>query len=170
MNQKVQVTVDELLKKITENGSKKFSKADYQLLTYAIISDKTFKTKKFFIKANELVEESGSVAESMDAFLNQFLKHVGIGSEEERQSIIDSFEFSPKMVDFMQDLIEEAMHQYLEAGKSLKIFKDKKLQLTLKKIVRTGKYEGQKTYKKSVVDKDLQVIRLQQKAAAGTSV
>ncbi len=165
MKQKVQLTVNELVEKIKNNGSAKFSKADFQLMVYAIVSDKEFKAKKFFIRANELVEEEGSIAAAMDEFLNQFLKHVGISSEDERAGIIDSFEISPKMVDFMRDLVEEATYQYLESGKSMKLFKEKKLQLTLKKIIRTGKYEGQQTFKKSVVDKEVQVIKLQKKAA-----
>ena len=165
MDKNVAAKVEELVEKIRNNGSAKFSNGDFKTLVHAVVSDHDFKAKKFFIKADQIVEEEHCIADAMDKFMDKFLKHVGLASEEERKSIISSFEYSSKDTEFMFDLIEEAMSQYIDTGKGMKLFRNKKLELTLKRKDRTGKYDGQVTFNKTVVNKDMKVIKLQAKAA-----
>ena len=53
------------------------------------------------------------------------------------------------------DAVDEAMYQYSECGKNMRMFRDKMLQLSVKKMTRSGKSAGKITYKKSVVDRAL---------------
>ena len=51
------------------------------------------------------------------------------------------------------DCVDEAMAIYTDCGKNMRMFRDKMLQLTIRKIKRTGAHEGKWTYKKTVMDR-----------------
>ena len=145
--------VEDIVTQLKNNPSTRFSKTDFQILLYAVMSDPTFKAKKYVLRNDELVETFEDMSEGMKKFLDKFLKHVGLSKSSERDSIIESFEYGPRDVEWITDVIDEAMYLYTETGKSMKLFRDKMLQLGIRKMVRSGKYDGKVTYKKSVVDR-----------------
>ena len=149
----VSKSVNELVEELKANGSSRFSKADFQTLIYGILSDKDFKVKKHLIKNDEVVEEEYSINDGVRKFMDKLLKHAGMSKPEEREQIIDSFEYTPKDVEWIGDCVDEAMYIYTECDKNLPLFRDKMLQLTVKKMVRSGKFEGTVTYKKMVSDR-----------------
>lgn len=149
----VKNTVDDIIRDIKANPSKRFSRGDFQTLVYAVLADKDFKAEKWIQKGDELISDTYSINAGMRKFLNKVLKHAGFTDTVQRDHLIDTFEYSPKDIEFVVDAVEEAMYQYAEADKNLWLFRDKMLRMSVKKIVRTGKYEGQITYKKSVSDR-----------------
>ena len=46
---KLDVKVEELIEKLKKDPSSRFSKGDFQMLVYAVLSDDTFKAKKYLI-------------------------------------------------------------------------------------------------------------------------
>ena len=166
MNEKknVNVAVDVIVDELKNNPSSRFSKSDFQMLIYAILSDKTFKAKKHLLRNDEIIEESADISGAMFKFLDKLLKHAGVVDSGERASIIDSFEHGARDIEWVADAVDEAMYIYTESGKNMRMFRDKMLQLTIKKMVRSGKFDGQITYKKSVVDKALALKKKSQKA------
>ena len=149
----VKVTVEELMKQIKENQTSRFSKSDFQMLVYAVLSDENFKAKKYLLKNGELVEEDVDLSTGMYRFLDKLLKHVGLSDSGERQKMIESFVYSPKDLEWITDAVDEAMYIYTDCDKNMRMFRDKMLNLTIKKMVRSGKYDGKITYKKSVIDR-----------------
>lgn len=149
----VKTAVADIIQDIKDNDSRRFSKGDFQALVYAILADKNFNAEKWIQRGDELVSETFSINADLRKFLNKLLKHAGISDPVQRDHVIDAFEYSPKDIGFVTDAVEEAMYQYAESGKNLTIFREKMLRMSIKKIVRTGKYDGQITYKKSVVDR-----------------
>ena len=100
-----------------------------------------------------------SINEGMKKFLNKLLKHAGMNDPAERSKVIDSFEYGPADIEWVMDAVDEAMYQYAESGKNMRMFRDKMLQLSVKKMVRSGKYNGRVTFKKSVLDRTAQLAR-----------
>lgn len=149
----VKVTVEELVKQIKENQTSRFSKSDFQMLVYAVLSDENFKAKKYLLKNGELVEKDVDLSTGMYRFLDKLLKHVGLSDSGERQKMIESFVYSPKDLEWITDAVDEAMYIYTDCDKNMRMFRDKMLNLTIKKMVRSGKYDGKITYKKSVIDR-----------------
>lgn len=149
----VNASVAAFVEELRKNPSKRFSKADFQMMIYAILSDKSFKAKKFLVRGDELLEDEYSISSNMNKFLDKLLLHAGFTSGSERAGIIDSFEFGVRDVEWVADAVDEAMYQYSECDKNMRMFRDKMLQLSIKKIQRSGKYEGKVTYKKVVVDR-----------------
>lgn len=149
----VKKAVDSIIEDLTANESKRFSKADFQTLVYGVLSDKNFKAKKFLIKNDEIVTEEYSINTGMNKFLDKLLKHAGMSDAGERAAIIETFEYSPKDTEWVMDAVDEAMYIYTDCDKNMRMFRDKMLQLTIKKMVRTGKFDGQVTYKKMVADR-----------------
>lgn len=145
--------VSDIVENLKTNESARFSKADFQVLIYGILADKDFKAKKYFIKNDEMIEDEYSINEGMRKFLNKLLKHAGMEKSEERDKVIDTFEFSPKDVEWISDCVDEAMFIYTECGKNMRMFRDKMLQLSVRKMTRTGKFDGAVTYKKMVSDR-----------------
>ena len=150
---KVSVTVDEMVQKLKMDPSSRFSKNDFQMLIYAILSDEDFKVKKYLIHNNAFQEDISSVPDALKKFLDKVLKHAGMTDGAERSKVIETFDFSPKDVEWVADAVDEAMHIYTECGKNLRLFRNKMLELSIKKMVRSGRWEGMVSYKKSVVDR-----------------
>lgn len=149
----VAVSVGAFVEDLRKNPSNRFSKTDFQMLIYAVLADKSFNAKKFLSRGDKLLEEDYSISNGMVKFMDKLLKHAGVTNPVERTNIIDSFEFGARDVEWVADAVDEAMYQYSECGKNMRMFRDKMLQLTIKKIVRSGKYDGMTTYKKVVVDR-----------------
>lgn len=150
---KLSVTVEGLVQELRDNETTRFSKADYQTLIFAILADKDFKAKKYLIRNDEIFEETSSISDGLSKFLDKLLRHAGVTSSDERASIIDSFDYTPRDVEWVSDCVDEAMWQYTECGKNMRMFRDKMLQLSIRKMKRSGKFDGRVTYKKSVMDK-----------------
>lgn len=153
----VKVAVEALTEDLKKNPSSRFSKQDFQLLVFGILSDKNFKSKRYLLRGTELIESEVDINAGMNKFLDKLLKHAGVVEPSERAKIIDGFEYNPKDVEWITDAVDEAMHIYTECGKNMRMFRDKMLQLTVQKMVRTGKYDGKVTYKKKVVDRALEI-------------
>lgn len=149
----VKTTVNDIVEDLKKNPSTRFSKSDFQTLIYGILSDKDFKAKKYLIKNDEVFEVDANIDIGMCKFLDKLLKHAGVNDYNERQRIIETFEYTPRDVEWIADAVDEAMFIYSECGKNMRMFRDKMLQLTIRKMVRSGKYDGKSTYKKMVMDK-----------------
>lgn len=155
MATKITPSVTLMVEELKQNPSARFSKADFQGLIYAILADKEFKAKKFVLKNDALVEDDCDINGAMCKFMDKLLKHAGMTDPAERTAIVDSFEFGVRDIEWVADAVDEAMYQYSECGKNMRMFRDKMLQLSIKKITRSGKYEGSISYKKTVVDRAL---------------
>lgn len=154
--------VNELVKRLTDEGNKKikrFSKSDYRDLVFAVLADEDFKAKKYLLRKDEIVEEEVSYNAAMRKFLDKLLKHAGLSDPSERQNVLDTFEYSPKDVEWICDAVDEAMTLYVDSGKSMKVFRDKMYVLGYTKTLRTGKHEGKIGYKKSVVDRAAELAK-----------
>ena len=127
------------------------------MLVYAVLSDKDFKSKRYMLRGTELIESDVDISAGMVKFLDKLLKHAGVAESSERAKIIDSFEYGTKDIDWVIDAVDEAMCIYTECGKNMRMFRDKMLQLTVQKMVRTGKYDGKVTYRKKVIDRALEL-------------
>lgn len=155
MANKVEANVAKMVEELKKNPSARFSKSDFQGLVYAILADKDFDTKKYVIKNDEMVEVHSSMNAAMAKFMDKLLKHAQMSDSTERARVIESFEFGPRDIEWIADAVDEAMYQYSECGKNMRMFRDKMLQLSVKKMTRSGKSAGKITYKKSVVDRAL---------------
>lgn len=155
MANKVEANVAKMVEELKKNPSARFSKSDFQGLVYAILADKDFDTKKYVIKNDEMVEVHSSMNAAMAKFMDKLLKHAQMSDSTERARVIESFEFGPRDIEWIADAVDEAMYQYSECGKNMRMFRDKMLQLSVKKMARSGKSAGKITYKKSVVDRAL---------------
>ena len=155
MANKVEANVAKMVEELKKNPSARFSKSDFQGLVYAILADKDFDTKKYVIKNDEMVEVHSSMNAAMAKFMDKLLKHAQMSDSTERARVIESFEFGPRDIEWIADAVDEAMYQYSECGKNMRMFRDKMLQLSVKKMVRSGKSAGKITYKKSVADRAL---------------
>ena len=155
MANKVEANVAKMVEELKKNPSARFSKSDFQGLVYAILADKDFDTKKYVIKNDEMVEVHSSMNAAMAKFMDKLLKHAQMSDSTESARVIESFEFGPRDIEWIADAVDEAMYQYSECGKNMRMFRDKMLQLSVKKMVRSGKSAGKITYKKSVVDRAL---------------
>lgn len=144
--------VAEVVAKIKANKSTRFSKSEYSELIYALILDDTHTFEKFALKGTEISKDNASLTEGARKFFKKLLKHAGLKSDEEINAVLDSFEFSPKDVEWIAEVVDEAIRIYTDAGKSVTVMKDAMRKLSLKKVQRTGKYDGQITYKRSVKD------------------
>ena len=147
---KLDVKVDEIIEKLKKDPSSRFSKGDFQTLVYVVLSDEDFKAKKYLIQNSELQEEDVSIGDGMKKFLDKVLKHAGMSDSAERAKVIDTFEYSPKDIEWVTDAVDEAMHIYTECGKNMRMFRQKMLQLAVKKITRS---DGRLSYRKVVTDR-----------------
>lgn len=155
----VKKTVDQFVEELKKNPSNRFSKGDFQMLVYYILADSTFKSKKFMVRGDQILEDETSISDAMKKFMNKLLKHAGVSKEDERVAIIESFDLRIQDIDWVIDAVDEAMFIYTECGKNMRLFRAKMLQLTIQKMVRTGRYDGKITYKKKVVDRALDMAR-----------
>lgn len=149
----VETRVENIVEEIKNNPSKRFSKADFQVLVYGVLADSDFKGKEYLLRNQQLLEEEVSYNQGLKKFLDKLLKHAGMTDSTERAQVIETFEYSPKDLEWVSDAVDEAMFIYSECDKNMRIFRNKMLQLTVKKIVRSGKYDGKISYKKQVVDR-----------------
>lgn len=149
----VSMSVESIVEELKKNPSSRFSKSDFQTLVYGVLSDSEFKAKRYLLKNDEIMEEDAIINDGMKKFLDKLLKHAGMTDSAERANIIDTFEFTPKDVEWLTEAVDEAMYIYSECGKNMRMFRSKMLQLAVKKMVRTGKYAGAITYKKMVTDR-----------------
>lgn len=152
-DKKVTIRVEDMVEKLKKDPTSRFSKTDYQLLVYAVLSDEEFRAKKYLFHNGAVMEEETSICEAMKKFMDKVLKHAGMTDPTERRKVIDTFDYSPRDVEWVSDAVDEAMFQYSECGKNMRMFRDKMLQLAVKKMVRSGKYAGKTTYKKTVTDR-----------------
>lgn len=146
-------TVAEMIKELKENPSTRFSKSDFQTLVYGVLADKEFKAKKYLLKGDAIIEEDLDIGGGLYKFLDKLLKHAGVSESAERATIIEGFEYSPKDIEWITDAVDEAMAIYSDCGKNMRMFRNRMLQLTVTKMIRSGKYAGKVTYKKSVLDR-----------------
>ena len=51
---KLDVRVDEFVEKLKKDPSSRFSKGDFQMLVYAVLSDETFKAKKYLLHNSDI--------------------------------------------------------------------------------------------------------------------
>ena len=160
---KVTPSVKLMVEELKQNPSARFSKADFQGLIYAVLADKDFKAKKFVLKNDALVEEDNDIGAAMHKFMDKLLKHAGMSDPAERTAVIESFEYGVRDIEWVADAVDEAMYQYCECNKIMRMFRDKMLQLSVKKMVRSGKWEGQLTFKKTVVDRALALQKRKEK-------
>jgi len=149
----VSYAVKDIVEALKKNPAARFSKTDFQTLVYAVLSDKEFKAKKYLLKGGKLEENEVEFNSSMRKFMDKLLLHAGITEAAERAYILDTFEYTPKDVEWITDAVDEAMYLYAESDKNMRIFRDKMLQLTIRKMKRSGKHSGKTTYKKVVVDR-----------------
>lgn len=148
----VDIKVQDIVTKLKENESSRFSKGDFQTLVFAILADKDFKAKRYLLKNGAATEEDILLNTQMRKFLDKLLKHAGL-EDVEREEILNTFEYSASDIDWVVDAVDEAMYQYAECGKNMRVFRDKMLQLAFKKIKRTGAHAGKITYAKTVTDR-----------------
>lgn len=158
----VDANMEVLIEELKKNPSNRFSKSDFQALVFCVLADKNFKAKRYMVRDMEVTEEDIDISGGMTKFLDKLLKHAGMTDSTERSKIIESFEYGPRDVEWVTDAVDEAMWIYTECGKNMRMFRAKMLQLTVQKMVRSGKYDGKITYKKKVVDRmlDMQKRRL----------
>ena len=149
---KSDVRVDEFVEKLKKDPSSRFSKGDFQMLVYAVLSDETFKAKKYLLHNSDIQEDVYSINDGMRRFLDKVLKHAGMSDATERAKVIDTFDYSPKDVEWIMDAVDEAMYIYSECGKNMRMFRGKMRQLAVRKMVRSGKFQGQVSYKKTITD------------------
>lgn len=143
--------VKDMEDKLRNNPSTRFSQSDFEELIYALIKDNSHKIKNHQIKKLEIVSEDGtSVSDDARAFFKKLLKHSGINNEEEMDVLIDTFEYRPKDLAWISKCFNEAIRIYTDCGKSAKMMTNSMISLSIKKVVRTGKYDGEETYKRSV--------------------
>lgn len=149
----VEKSVSKLMEKLKTDGNSRFSKGDFQGLVYAVLSDPEFQAKKYLLKVNEIIETEFCINDGMRKFLDKLLKHAGLSDAAERDKVIDSFEYGARDVEWVTDAVDEAMNIYCnDCGKNMRMFRNAMLQLAVKRIVRTGKFDGKPSYKKSVID------------------
>lgn len=151
----IECGVNAIVEELKIDGTTRFSKADFQSLVFAVLSDKTFDAKRYFINNDELVEDPTNVSAGFYKFMDKLLKHAGVSSASERESIIETFEYTPRDVEWVADCVDEAMWLYAEAGKNMRLFRGKAVQLSIRKMERSGKYGKRLTYKKSIMDRAL---------------
>lgn len=146
-------SVDAIIERLSEDANARFSKSDFQGLVYAVLSDQDFKAKKYLLRSDCISEVEYSISDGMRRFLDKLLKHAGMTDAAERSKIIESFEYGPRDIEWVMDAVDEAMYQYVECGKSMRIFREKMRQLAVRRMVRTGVHAGKITFKKSVIDR-----------------
>lgn len=161
----VTITVNAMVEELKKNPSSRFSKSDFQTLVYAVLSDKDFKAKKYLLRNDQLVEEDCDISAGLQKFMDKMLKHAGVTDSGERAKIIESFEFGARDIEWVTDAVDEAMFIYTECGKNMRMFREKMLQLTIKKMERSGKNAGENsfTFKKSVVNRAVALQKRQAK-------
>ena len=115
----VSYAVSSIVEELKKNPSARFSKSDFQILVYGILSDKDFKAKKYLLRNDALVEDEVDIGAGMTKFLDKLLKHAGVSESSERAKIIDGFEYGPRDIEWVTDAVDEAMYQYTECGSSL---------------------------------------------------
>lgn len=89
---KLDVRVDEFVEKLKKDPSSRFSKGDFQMLVYAVLSDETFKAKKYLLHNSDIQEDVYSINDGMRRFLDKVLKHAGMSDATERAKVIDTFD------------------------------------------------------------------------------
>lgn len=159
MATKINPSVEEMIKDLKENPSVRFSKTDFQALVYAVLADKNFKAKKYVLKNDELIAEDDDLNGAMGKFMDKLLKHAGMSDASERAKVIDTFEFGVRDVEWVSDAVDEAMYQYVECGKNMRMFRNKMMLLSIRKMERSGKYAGTMTFRKTIVDRQLALTK-----------
>jgi CCR4-NOT transcriptional regulation complex NOT5 subunit len=160
------VNVNELVEKLSKEsaeGVKRFSKSDYRDLVFAVLADEDFKAKKYLLRKDEIIEEEVSYNAAMRKFMDKLLKHAGLSDSSERQNVLDTFEYSPKDVEWVCDAVDEAMTLYVDSGKSMRVFRDKMHILGYSKMIRSGKHAGKYGYKKTVIDRAADLAKKKKK-------
>lgn len=156
--------VADVVAKIKAGKSTRFSEAEYRELIYALICDNEHTFEQFALKGGEITKDEKNLSKEARKFFSKMLKHAGLKSEEEIEAVLDTFEFSPKDLEWVSDIVDEAVRIYTDCGKSVSMMKKSIRSLSLKKVERSGKYAGQVTYQRKV--RDLNKIKDKSKAKA----
>lgn len=147
--------VRELVAELKESESKRFKQSELEVLFFAVLSDETHEGRnlKYDIKNKTKVSEPVNYKKMFDQFLDGVFKSAGVKAEE-RESLIKAYEPKAKDLRFFIDAVEEAEAVYLESGKTLKKWANHEVNLILKKYERKGKYEGETTISRKLIDRE----------------
>ena len=146
-----------------EKYSTRFSRDEFEELFYHVLSDPTFKARKWIIKGRKLLETQTNFNEKFNKLLGKLLQHAGIDDPKQIKHILSTFAYTEKDVAFLIDAVEEAIYQYTECGKSMHLFRHKLHRLAIKKAKRSGgKHAGELTYRRTVVNRGARydIVRL----------
>lgn len=147
--------VKDLVNEFKESKSKRFKTKEFELLFYAVLTDKSHMVKKLAYDYKNCTKDASeeNLSILMDNFLDIAYKHAGIGADE-RKALIETFEYKPKDVNFLIRALEEAESLQVESGKALRKWAEKEIGLMVQKYERKGKYEGQIGYKRKIEDRE----------------
>lgn len=149
-----EITVQTMIEELKTDSSTRFSKTDFQCLVYAILSDPNFKAKRYLIRSDTPNKEcSYDFNRAMYKFMDRLLKHAGMLDSKERAAVIDTFEYGPRDVEWIVDAVDEAMYIYTECDKNMHLFRNKMLNLSIRKMTRK---DGKESYKKAVMNRSLE--------------
>lgn len=149
-----EITVQTMIEELKTDSSTRFSKTDFQCLVYAILSDPNFKAKRYLIRSDTPNKEcSVDFNRAMYKFMDRLLKHAGMLDSKERAAVIDTFEYGPRDVEWIVDAVDEAMYIYTECDKNMHLFRNKMLNLSIRKMTRK---DGKESYKKAVMNRSLE--------------
>ena len=147
--------VRELVAELREGESKRFKQSELEVLFFAVLSDETHEGKnlKYDIKNKSKSSEPVNYNKMFKNFLDGVFKSAGVKAEE-RESLIAAYEPKAKDLAFFMDAVEEAEMLYIESGKTLKKWANHEINLLLKKYERKGKYEGETTISRKLIDRE----------------
>ena len=152
--------VKEIVEQMKAEESKRFKTQELQTLFFAVLSDDEHEGKnlRYDIKNKSKSSDPVNYNKMFKAFIDGVYKFAGVKAEE-RESLVAAYQPKAKDLAFFIDAVEEAEMLYIEAGKSLKKWAKHEYNLTLKKKVRKGKYEGQVTISRNLTDREKQISK-----------
>lgn len=147
--------VKELVKDFSGSKSPRFKASEFEALFYAVLTDETHAAKRltYDLKNKKKDVEEVNYNQMFKNFLDGIFKSAGVKAEE-REALVNSYEPKSKDIKFFIDAVEEAERQYLESGKALKKWATHEVNLILRKYERKGKYEGEITISRKLVDRE----------------
>lgn len=147
--------VKELVEQLRKDESKRFKRNELSALFLAILSDDTHEGAdlRYDIKNKAKSSSPVNYKKKFDEFIDGIYKAAGV-KEEERKVLVANYKPKAKDIDFFIDMVEEAEMQYILSGKTLKKWAKHEVNLVLKKYTRKGKYEGEETISRKLVDRE----------------
>ena len=148
-----EITVESMIESLKSGPSTRFSKTDFQCLVYAILSDPDFKAKRYLTRSDTPDKESSyDFNRAIYKFMHRLLKHAGMMDSRERAAVIETFEYGPRDVEWIVDAVDEATYIYTECGKNMHLFRNKMMNLSIRKMTRK---DGKESYKKAVMNRSM---------------